>query len=35
MALAPDLPTYQALMAGESVPLSKLDSEQVKRYGLK
>ena len=35
MMLAPDIPTYQALMRGETVPTSKLDPEAVKRYGLK
>lgn len=35
MMLAQDLPTLQALLRGESVPLSVLDPVWVARYGLK
>ena len=35
MALAPDLEVYGALLQGEAVPVSALDQEALKRYGLK
>lgn len=33
--LAPDIPMYEALMRGESVPLAKLNADAVRRYGLR
>lgn len=33
--LAPDIPTYLALMRGESVPVDRLRAEAVRRFGLK
>lgn len=33
LRLAPDLETFEALLRGEKVPLSRLDPEWVKAYG--
>lgn len=33
--LAPDIPTYLALMNGEKVPVDRLRPEALSRYGLK
>ena len=35
LCLATDLETFEALIAGESVPLSRLDADAVKRFGLR
>jgi len=35
LALAPTLPLYRALMAGERVPWGKLAYFQAERYGLR
>jgi hypothetical protein len=35
LALAPDIPTYHALLRGESVPIEQLRPEAVTRYGLR
>ena len=35
LALAPTLPLYRALMAGERVPWGKLNYFQAQRYGLR
>lgn len=33
MVIAKDLPTFRALLAGESVPVDRCDAEWVERYG--